>query len=1367
MTGNERDEAEGLSILHAAIDMTPHGHPNRALFWSNLGVGFVGRFRRLGHMDDIERSISLLQWSVQATSFSDPSMPNRLGNLGSALSLRCTRIQTLPNVDHAIATLQSAVGMLPNGDPRKPTIMGPLGAAHSRRFELLDSLEDLNLGISALDIAIQLSPNDDPNKLDYMGELGLGLTRRFERLGTLADLDRAISMLQFAVDVTSDQHPEKPSERLGSSEILERSILTLKSGAEMLPNNSPNKSHCLSNLGMALCTRFERQKSQQDLQDAVQAFQAAVNSTHDNDRSMSMWLNNLSYTLMLRFELLKAEEDIERAVSSMQVAVALAHEGHSMKAGCLNLLGSTLLSRYEAFKRAEDAELGITTLQTALDLTPKDHPNQPIILVKIGDLYVSRSRHENRVEDLDQALEVFLRAAKSPTGSPTQRFHAAVRWARCENFLSKPRLDAFRYALEFLPRIAWIGLSVGDQHSLLANIGFIVREAVSSAIQSGEYETAVEWTEQGRSIVWQHVLNLRTPVDELRKTHPELADRFWAISREIQDPIEQDLVSTRTETSQPEWVASRRRELSIEWDKLIEEIRQVPNFNTFLRAKRFEELSNVAQDGPVIILNADEFRCDALILIWNEGRASVNHVPLKTLSYKTCSERLGSAEILERSISTLKTGVEMFPDNDPNKCHCFSNLGMALCTRFERQLSRQDLEDAIKAFQTAVNLTHDSDRSMPKWLNNLSHSLLLRFGLLEMEEDIERAVSSMQVAVALAHEGHSMKTGCLNLLGTTLLSRYKAYKRAEDAELGITTLRTALSLTPRDHPSQPIILVKIGDIYVARYEHENKVENLDQALEAFLRAAKSPAGSPNQRFHAAVRWARCDRFLSNPPIAAFRYALEFLPRIAWIGLSVGDQHSLLANIGFIVREAVSSAIEFGEYETAVEWTEQGRSIVWQHVLNLRTPVDELRKTHPELADRFWAISREIQDPIEQDLVSTRTETSQPEWVASRRRELSIEWDKLIEEIRRVPKFNTFLRAKRFEELSDVAQDGPVVILNADESRCDALVLIQNEGKASINHIPLKTLSYKTCVQLFEKLKTLLSRAGVRTRNLRVHEWVAASPSEGEFKNILSILWKHVNVQDPPHIWWCATGPLAFLPIHAAGLYDKTDPGQKLSDFVVSSYCPTLTSLSESPDQPDQTDFKILTVAQPETPNAAPIPQTEDEVKLIQQIASEFQVVNLTREEATVDEVLRAMQDSSWAHLACHGQQCIGNAMDSGILLQDGVLKLSTVVRAHLPKAQFAFLSACQTAMGEESVSEESAHLAAGMLLAGYRGVIATMWSIGDNDAPRIAEDVYRRVLEGEKPNWKEAARALHDGVKTLRDSGAGFISWVPFIHIGR
>jgi hypothetical protein len=51
-----------------------------------------------------------------------------------------------------------------------------------------------------------------------------------------------------------------------------------------------------------------------------------------------------------------------------------------------------------------------------------------------------------------------------------------------------------------------------------------------------------------------------------------------------------------------------------------------------------------------------------------------------------------------------------------------------------------------------------------------------------------------------------------------------------------------------------------------------------------------------------------------------------------------------------------------------------------------------------------------------------------------------------------------------------------------------------------------------------------------------------------------------------------------------------------------------------------------------------------------------------------------------------------------------------LAKMSLPKADFAFLSACQTVMGDEKVAEESV----------WDVVIATTWSIRDDDAPKIA-----------------------------------------------
>jgi CHAT domain-containing protein len=73
--------------------------------------------------------------------------------------------------------------------------------------------------------------------------------------------------------------------------------------------------------------------------------------------------------------------------------------------------------------------------------------------------------------------------------------------------------------------------------------------------------------------------------------------------------------------------------------------------------------------------------------------------------------------------------------------------------------------------------------------------------------------------------------------------------------------------------------------------------------------------------------------------------------------------------------------------------------------------------------------------------------------------------------------------------------------------------------------------------------------------------------------------------------------------------------------------------------------------------------------------------------------------------------------------------LSDIIQLSLPQADFAFLSACQTATGAKDLQEEAVHLAAGMLLAGYRSVVATMWTIMDNDAPRVAGDLYEHLFQ--------------------------------------
>ena len=213
---------------------------------------------------------------------------------------------------------------------------------------------------------------------------------------------------------------------------------------------------------------------------------------------------------------------------------------------------------------------------------------------------------------------------------------------------------------------------------------------------------------------------------------------------------------------------------------------------------------------------------------------------------------------------------------------------------------------------------------------------------------------------------------------------------------------------------------------------------------------------------------------------------------------------------------------------------------------------------------------------------------------------------------------------------------------------------------------------------------------------------------------------------------------------------------------------TALQLPDLETTPSPRNIRLLAVPQPSTDGQGRLTCVPEEMRVIGELTSSSPFVDLQETSGTVEDVLEKMSMSDWVHFACHGTQDRTNPLDSGLLLAHRKrLKLSDIVRLSCPRGGLAFLSACQTATGNEQLSEEAIHLAAGMLLAGYRGVIATMWSIMDNDAPRVTEDVYKSLFQdGKVPDSGQAAEALHHAIERLRESGAPFLSWVPFIHVG-
>jgi CHAT domain-containing protein len=219
---------------------------------------------------------------------------------------------------------------------------------------------------------------------------------------------------------------------------------------------------------------------------------------------------------------------------------------------------------------------------------------------------------------------------------------------------------------------------------------------------------------------------------------------------------------------------------------------------------------------------------------------------------------------------------------------------------------------------------------------------------------------------------------------------------------------------------------------------------------------------------------------------------------------------------------------------------------------------------------------------------------------------------------------------------------------------------------------------------------------------------------------------------------------------------------------VSSYIPSLTALLDPPNPTLDPSFKLLSVIQPSAPGVSSIPMTKKELDYIRKHFTSQEHIVLEGKEGIRRRVTQGMEDCTWIHLACHGTQKPDEPTKSALILEDGHLTLEEIIQLNLPKAEFAFLSACQTTTGDEKLSQEAVHIAGGMLLAGYRGVVATMWSIQDDLAPEVTNEFYGYIMQdGERPDSRKAAEALHMSVQKLRKRPeVKLVDWIPFVHLG-
>ena len=333
-----------------------------------------------------------------------------------------------------------------------------------------------------------------------------------------------------------------------------------------------------------------------------------------------------------------------------------------------------------------------------------------------------------------------------------------------------------------------------------------------------------------------------------------------------------------------------------------------------------------------------------------------------------------------------------------------------------------------------------------------------------------------------------------------------------DLEEVISVHRNTVDLTPDGHPNKPAGLATLGHSLQARFWRLGEPSDLEQAILMYSHAASTSIGPSTVRFHASLEWISCARVKRHHTLLqASSVAIGLLPQLAWIGLPLTHRYRELAKGAGVVREAAAAALDSGLPEIAVEWLEQGRSIVWGELFQLRSSYEDLSSTHPDHARRL----RELSTALDRASVTRkkslsslhRPTKSDLQHDVDKHRMLAIERDKLLQEIRGLPGFERFLLQKEFSQLRASAHSGPAVILNAAESRCDALIVRADVDH--VIHVPLPDFTFQRCGGLQKMLKSLLVHARVPHCDASEREGEIATQDHTSWELLLSALWKDV------------------------------------------------------------------------------------------------------------------------------------------------------------------------------------------------------------------------------------------------------------------
>ncbi|KAG2742453.1 hypothetical protein P692DRAFT_20750443, partial [Suillus brevipes Sb2] len=969
--------------------------------------------------------------------------------------------------------------------------------------------------------------------------------------------------------------------------------------------------------------------------------------------------------------------------------------------------GHGLLARYRRMQNSTDLDQSIQHFERGLDLCPMDHPYRPAALFNLATATFISCQAEGRHLDLDLdiPISVFQDALDlRPTGHPDRpvtQLHLAI--ALLSRFAKRGFQTDVDAAEELLSEV--LDVCHANSHIHRAALLAIETSVLHPAASINVHDLGQEW-----------------PAASMFPLTPnQLADQVgWCLRTD--DPRALDEV------------------ISYHYDAL-------GYYNT-MHPRRGQLLCNLS-----------------IVLI-------------------TRFERRGNAEDMDQAIALQREALALRPVGHTHRSASLNNLAKQLSTRFDHRGNAEDLDQAVTLHREALALhpVGHTHRSMS--LNNLANQLPTRFDHRGNAEDLDQAIALARealvlhpVALALRPVGHTDRSKSLNNLANRLSTRFDHRGNAEDLNESRENLRCALALLTQHDPRRLMVHRSLATVHLS-FHHSGldgtgcpgeDTDSLNAAMHHFKAAANFVHGGLLFRLRASLSWVRhADQHRHGTELEAYGTSIQLMDAYMSATASVSSRHSAMKDFpSTLAVDAASCALRSGDVCRAVELLEQGRTIIWTQMTRFRTPLDNLL-THSDhaaaLMKRFRDLSSVLDRPPASHADDTQSVDVEAEAEDTRYRRLVEDWNGVVEEVRKIEGLSCFLLPPMFADLQEAARDGPIIVLVASRSSCDAIIVPHQQPPTSIQ-LPTNLIKLtQLVIALQEAIGKDAGPKGKQTALIKALRKLWDDVVRPVVENLGGF------ARRGSRIWWCPTLLFNFLPLHAAGEYRAN--GESVSQKYISSYTPSLTALMRARSSHDKSLSVPFAAIGQNCPagHSSTLDGVEPELEAVRKLLPPPPTVSFTKitsVDATKSRALRVLRDNTWLHFACHGTQNNEEPFMSAFLMRDQPLSLLDITQMDLSRHEFAFLSACETAVGDFATPDEVIHLAAGLQFAGVKSVVGTSWKVTDATVQRLVEAFYKNLCGDGKMNSKQAAQALHQAVHSLaRDKDMPLDQRIVFMHIG-